>query len=86
MGSKIKLTDTSGRRFPKKPRITDSDLTSDGTSLTVNSSTGTSPVSESGSEFASGLLISDILITNTNIIIDSNVTELYAINLIDEKF
>ena len=36
MGSKIKLTDTSGSRFSKKPKINESDLTVSNNELAIN--------------------------------------------------
>jgi len=44
MGSKLKLIDTSGRRLPKKPRISQTDLISDGNTLNLQTDTSTKEV------------------------------------------
>ena len=78
MGNKIKLTDTSGSRFQKKPKLNQTELSSNGTSLTIQSPEFSGPISGGGSSTPGGINGSiqiknnDSLIGSSGFTIDSN--------------
>ena len=84
MGNKILIKDTSGNRLPKKPKANQTELTStDGSLIVTTQNQANAPVDSSSKYFVEGMLVSNVLVSEAPIFINSNAVELIHVWLVE---